>query len=79
MLKLGIYTHEQKKVHRSIIDNKSNKIDVTWYFLDNNSTYTVNKLKITFVNLNDKYVMPKSVSNDDVEKLVDLLGVFDGH
>ena len=23
--------------------------------------------------------MPKSVSNDDVEKLVDLLGVFDGH
>ena len=40
---------------------------------------TVNKLKITFMNLNDKYVMPKSVSNDDVEKLVDLLGVFDGH
>ena len=47
--------------------------------LNNNSTYIVNKLKITFVNLNDKYVMPKSVSNDDVEKLVDLLGVFDGH
>ena len=47
--------------------------------LNNNSTYTVNKLKITFVNLNDNYVMPKSVSSDDVERLVGLLGVFDGH
>ena len=55
------YTHEEKKVYRSIIGNKSNKIDVRWYLLDNNSTYTVNKLKITFVNLNDKYVMPNTI------------------